>query len=766
MSVASVRTPADYEERLARYLFERSEEGRAVRVGEKEVSEQAAIVERFRDLFSTAQVDVLRAAEESASGDERELLYRLRKTCESGIIAAELAAREDELENRILAARVDWRGEELPLRNAQAKLAVLTGYGDRDELGSLANAVSAGFNDDRRELLAAGEALEAELSGEPDPVARNGEEKGISLEELERVLDAASRASAAAYDGLRDRWFEKLLGPEREEFPTSNHTSYLRRLSPFDQTYTKEQAVPVCVASLAALGLDMAAMPGIRLDLDDRPQKSPRACVIASDPPNVVHLITRAQGGLHDYQAFLHEAGHALHYAGVDPELPYTFRKLSRDHALTEIYSYIVEAISREPGWHAEHFGLSDEQAAGECRGDGLPRGAALPPLHGEAPVRARVLGPFRRGRRHRGRLLRAAHGRHRHPLSGRELPVRHGLRLLLRRLPSCLDPLGAAAAASRPRGGRGLVAQPGDRRSPARALPRGHASDERGDRSANRLRAARHCASLARARRLVRLCQSALTPSARRRTVHLNRVSGLGAGHAFLLTEVREMHVRRWKSVATLAAATTVLAVFASGAQARPESSTGTSAEAAYKVGIVYSRTGLLAAYGAEYIQGLRYGLAYATKGTMKVNGRSIELTVVDDGTDPTKAVAAGKDLIGKGYKILAGSVSSGVALQMAPLAEQNKVLFISGPAASDAVTGDQQVHLPLRPPDLPGREDRGDVPQGRRQEGHRLRAGLGVRASATTRPSTRSSARRVTTSAGCWCRSRRRTSRRSHSR
>jgi hypothetical protein len=205
VSVASVRTPADYEERLARYLFERSEEGRAVRVGEKEI--------------------------------------RLRKTCESGIISAELAAREDELENRILAARVSWRGEEMPLRNAQAKLAVLTGYADRDELGSLANAVSATFNDDRRELLAAGEALEAELSGEPDPIARNADEKGISLQELERVLDAASKASADAYDSLRDRWFEKLLGPEREELPTSNHTSYLRRVSPLDQTYTKELAV-------------------------------------------------------------------------------------------------------------------------------------------------------------------------------------------------------------------------------------------------------------------------------------------------------------------------------------------------------------------------------------------------------------------------------------------------------------------------------------------------------------------------------------------
>ena len=49
--------------------------------------------------------------------------------------------------------------------------------------------------------------------------------------------------------------------------------------------------------------------------------------MIAADPPAVVHLITRAQGGIHDYQAFLHEAGHALHYAGCDPDAPYTFRR-------------------------------------------------------------------------------------------------------------------------------------------------------------------------------------------------------------------------------------------------------------------------------------------------------------------------------------------------------------------------------------------------------------------------------------------------------
>src|SRR5437867_8584694 len=103
MSVTeTVRSPAEYEERLQKFLYERSEEGRAVRVGEKEVSEQAAIVARYSDLFSRAQLAALRESESQTSDeDERERLYRLRKTCEGGLATAELAEEEDELENRM-----------------------------------------------------------------------------------------------------------------------------------------------------------------------------------------------------------------------------------------------------------------------------------------------------------------------------------------------------------------------------------------------------------------------------------------------------------------------------------------------------------------------------------------------------------------------------------------------------------------------------------------------------------------------------------------
>jgi hypothetical protein len=363
MSTTAVRSAAEFEEQLQRYLFERSEEGRAVRVGEKEVSEQAAIVARYADLFSREQLQTLREEEQASDGDHQEWLYRLRKTCESGLVAAELAERDDELENAILAARVTFKGEELPLRSALAQLSVLPGYGDRDELGELYRQKSAEFNEQRLDLIRAYEELEADLSEEPDPVARNEDEKQISLRELESVLVAASDRIEEAFLELRETWFERLLGPELEAQPSYAHMGYVRRLSPFDDTYTKDRATDVCLETLSALGFDLAADRNIKLDLDDRPQKSPRACVIASDPPQVVHLITRAQGGLHDYQAFMHEAGHALHYAGVDPSLPYTFRRLSRDHALTEIYSYICEAITREPGWHAQYFGLSDDEA-------------------------------------------------------------------------------------------------------------------------------------------------------------------------------------------------------------------------------------------------------------------------------------------------------------------------------------------------------------------------------------------------------------------
>ena len=358
-----------FERRLDAFLQDRSEEARAVRVGEKETSEQAAIVARYADLFTRDQLEALLEAEDGATETERESVTRLRLTCQEGIVTRELAEREDELENALLGARVPWDGDELPLRSAQARLAVEADYARRDALGRATLDVSTGFNDERRALLGDRNELENDVTGIADPVARSEDEKGVRLRPILDAVDTARVESTAAFVAARDEWFGRLLGPDREDTPSNAHAAWIRRLSPLEATYTKERSVEVCLATLRGMGFDLDAERGIRPDLEDRPQKSPRACVIAADPPRVVHLITRAQGGIHDYEAFLHEAGHALHYAGCDPALPLSFRRLSRDHALTEIYSFLLDSISLEPGWHAEHFELTDAEARTNASG-------------------------------------------------------------------------------------------------------------------------------------------------------------------------------------------------------------------------------------------------------------------------------------------------------------------------------------------------------------------------------------------------------------
>ena len=128
-------------------------------------------------------------------------------------------------------------------------------------------------------------------------------------------------------------------------------------------------------------------------------------------------------------------------------------------------------------------------------------------------------------------------------------------------------------------------------------------------------------------------------------------------------------------------------VALVASGCAS--EKAAGGGAGDPVKVGVITSTSGLLSAYGKQFTEGFEAGIDYATDGTGEVDGRKLDIAFRDDATDPAKATSAATGLIGDGYKIITGPVSSGVAVQVAPLAEQNNILFISGAAAADAITG-----------------------------------------------------------------------------
>ncbi|WP_306231311.1 substrate-binding domain-containing protein [Agrococcus beijingensis] len=150
---------------------------------------------------------------------------------------------------------------------------------------------------------------------------------------------------------------------------------------------------------------------------------------------------------------------------------------------------------------------------------------------------------------------------------------------------------------------------------------------------------------------------------------------------------------MRRTTKFAGVGVAIAALALTACAPTTTP-TSTGSASEGATEtvavnVGMITSITGPLAAYGAAYQQGFEAGLDYATEGTGEIEGIDLTIEWVDDQGNPDTAVTQAKDLIGQGFQILGGSAASGVSLAVAEQAAQNDTLFLSGPAAADAITG-----------------------------------------------------------------------------
>ena len=109
-------------------------------------------------------------------------------------------------------------------------------------------------------------------------------------------------------------------------------------------------------------------------------------------------------------------------------------------------------------------------------------------------------------------------------------------------------------------------------------------------------------------------------------------------------------------------------------------------------KIALIASKTGPLEAYARQTEAGFMLGLEYATKGTMEVDGRKIQVIVKDDQFKPDLAKAALEQAYGDDkVDIAVGTTGSAGALAMLPIAEEYKKLLIVEPAVADQITGEK---------------------------------------------------------------------------
>src|SRR5256885_763315 len=99
--------------------------------------------------------------------------------------------------------------------------------------------------------------------------------------------------------------------------------------------FPQDKMLPALQKTLEDLGVDLRRQENVELDVEKRPQKTPRAFCAPIEVPGRVVLVIQPVGGPDDWRALFHEAGHTEHFANTSPDLPIEWRRLG-GHAGTE----------------------------------------------------------------------------------------------------------------------------------------------------------------------------------------------------------------------------------------------------------------------------------------------------------------------------------------------------------------------------------------------------------------------------------------------
>ena len=333
--------------------YELQNEGRLVRAGLKTEQDTAGIIERYAWLYSDEALGVV----VEPAGEAQK---RVRSAILQGISERRTAAQQDRLTTFYAGATAPVHDEQVPFYTAQAQLVTEADPRRREALGDGLGVV-----------MSEAEQLNLELNAEVQQVIRDlgfdgyisfwSTLKEIDYRPLRDEMLMLARASRERYRS----WVEPRMQAAGRAFGDcpQAHMPHFRGLPEHDPAFTRERFEPAMRRTFQLLGLELFSSPTIEIDLADRPSKNPRASVWVPEAGREVHLLTRPRGGNTDYSAFLHEAGHALHFGLSDPAVDWPLANVGRSMAYAELWSFLVEGIGHDPVWISEATGVSDAEA-------------------------------------------------------------------------------------------------------------------------------------------------------------------------------------------------------------------------------------------------------------------------------------------------------------------------------------------------------------------------------------------------------------------
>lgn len=179
---------------------------------------------------------------------------------------------------------------------------------------------------------------------------------GYGLAGLAEPLPSFLVETEELYVGVLDRLFrDRLQIPlaEAERFDLLR----LFRADRWDASFPADRMVPALEATLEAWGVRLGEQANLTVDVERRPLKDSRAFCSPIDVPGRIVLCIQPIGGVDDWRALFHEAGHAEHFAHTSPRLPLEARRLG-DNTVTEAWAFLLEDLVSDRSWLSRRLDL------------------------------------------------------------------------------------------------------------------------------------------------------------------------------------------------------------------------------------------------------------------------------------------------------------------------------------------------------------------------------------------------------------------------
>ncbi|HMG13531.1 MAG TPA: hypothetical protein VK571_10155 [Gemmatimonadaceae bacterium] len=193
---------------------------------------------------------------------------------------------------------------------------------------------------------------------------------GISLGALGSACERFLRDTDSMWNDTLPRVLKKHLGIKPSQAKRADALA-LFRASEYDDAFPGNEMETVMRRQVLEMGIDPTADGRIVFDVGEREGKRSRAFCSPVRVPEEVYLVLRPHGGQSDYNTFLHELGHALHYGYASPDYPFEFRWLG-DNSVTEGYAMLFDHRMQDAGWLLRYTGLGTNRVGKYLRTAGF----------------------------------------------------------------------------------------------------------------------------------------------------------------------------------------------------------------------------------------------------------------------------------------------------------------------------------------------------------------------------------------------------------